>query len=121
MAIVIKIIGVFFILVAILLISKPDVMKRLMQFFKKGRRLYLAGLIRIALAIVFFLSARECDIGWLILVFGILFLLSGILIFTLGLARSKSILEWFETKPVLLLRLFALIIAAMGAAVIYAA
>ena len=43
---VIKIIGIIIILIGILFLLKPDVMKKLMGFMKKGRRIYLAGLLR---------------------------------------------------------------------------
>ena len=76
MDIVIKIVGIAIVFIAIVYLLKPDVLKRLMEFFKQGKRLYFAGLIRFALAIVFLLGARECDITWVIVVFGILFLIS---------------------------------------------
>ena len=50
---VIKIIGIVFVVIAIVYFLRPDVMKWLMEFFKQGKRLYFAGLIRFALAIVF--------------------------------------------------------------------
>ena len=75
MDIIIKIIGIAFILLAIVYLLKPDVMKALMEFFKQGRRIYFAGLIRFVLAIIFLLAARECDITWVIVAFGILFII----------------------------------------------
>ena len=62
MDIVIKIMGIVLVFLAVLYLLKPDIMKSLMEFFKQGKRIYFAGLIRIVLAIVFLLAARECDI-----------------------------------------------------------
>ena len=121
MDIVIKIVGIAIVFIAIVYLLKPDVLKRLMEFFKQGKRLYFAGLIRFALAIVFLLGARECDITWVIVVFGILFLISGLLIFTLGLEKLRAILDWYQKQSLLLLRALALIALAIGAAIIYAA
>jgi uncharacterized protein YjeT (DUF2065 family) len=92
-----------------------------MEFFKQGKRLYFAGLIRFALAIIFLLGARECDITWVIAAFGILFIISGLLIFTLGLEKLRAILDWYQKQPLLLLRVLALIALAVGAVIIYAA
>jgi hypothetical protein len=50
MDLVIKIIGILFVLIAIGYFSKPAIITGLMEFFKKGKRMYFAGLIRFALA-----------------------------------------------------------------------
>ncbi len=118
---VVKIAGIFFVLIGIVYLLKPGVLKGLMEFFKQGKRIYFAGLIRFVLAVVFLLAARECDITWVIVVFGILFMLSGLLVFTLGARRLKSLLEWWQRQSFLLLRLVAVIILAMGAVIIYSA
>ena len=121
MDIVIKIIGIAFILLAIVYLLKPDVMKWLMEFFKKGKRIYLVGLIRFVLAVIFLLAANQCKIPWLIIAFGILFMLSGLLVFTLGSERLKSILDWWQRQSFLLLRVMSIIALAFGAVIIYAA
>jgi len=121
MDVVIKIIGIIIIVVGILYLLKPNLMKHLIAFFKKGKRIYLAGLIRLAFAIIFLLGARECDITWVIVAFGILFMVSGLLIFMLGPKKIKTIFEWFEKQPMLILRLIAIIALAMGGIIIYAA
>jgi len=121
MAIVIRIIGIFFIAVAIIYFLKPNVLKGIMQFFRQGKRLYLAGLIRFILAIVFLVAARECDITWVIVAFGILFIISGLLIFLLGLEKTKSIIDWYQKQSVLFLRVLALIALTLGAIIIYSA
>ncbi len=90
MVIAIKSIGVLFILVGILYLVKPEVFKRLMEFFKKGKRMYFAGLIRFILAVVFLLGASDCYIKWVIAAFGILFLISGLLVFMLGPKKARS-------------------------------
>ena len=118
---VIKIIGIVFVFAGIVYLLKPNVIKSLMEFFKKGKRIYIAGLIRFALAIVFLLAARECDITWVIVAFGILFLFGGLLIFILGPERVRAIINWWQKQPVLLLRVIALIFLAIGAIIVYSA
>ena len=118
---VVKIIGIVFVVMMIVYLLKPNVMKRLMEFFKQGKRMYFAALIRFVLAIVFLLAARECDQFWVIFGFGILFLISGLLIFILGLEKVKSYIGWWQKQSVLLLRVMAVIGLAIGAIIIYAA
>jgi len=118
---VIKIIGMIIVLIAIVYLLKPGVLKRLMEFFKQGKRIYFAGLIRFILAIVFLVGARECDITWVIVLFGILFIISGLLIFILGPEKTRAILDWYEKQPVIILRVIALIALSIGAVIIYSA
>jgi len=117
----IKIIGVIIVSIAIVFLVKPTVMKLIIQFFKKGNRIYLAGLVRFALAVIFLLAARECDITWVILVFGILFLISGLLVFMLGPAKIGRMLDWYQKRPLILSRFMAVFILAVGAIIIYSA
>ena len=121
MTTVIKIVGIVILIAAIVYLLKPDIAKRLLEFFKKGHRIYFLGLIRLVLAVVFLLGARECDITWVIAAFGILFLMSGLSIFMLGLEKLKAILDWYQKKSALFLRVIALIALAIGTAIIYSA
>ena len=118
---VIKIIGIVFVVMTIVYLLRPDVMKWLMEFFKQGKRIYFAALIRFVLAVVFLLAARECNKPKVIGAFGILFLISGLLIFILGLEKVKSYIGWWQKQSVLLLRVMAVIGLAIGAIIIYAA
>lgn len=121
MDMVIKIIGIIIVSIAIVFLVKPQVIRHLMGFFKKGNRIYLAGLVRFALAVVFLLAARECDKTWVILVFGILFLISGLLVFMLGPAKIGRVLNWYQKRSLQLSRVVAVIILAVGAIIIYSA
>jgi uncharacterized protein YjeT (DUF2065 family) len=121
MNLVIKIIGIVFVFMTIVYFLKPDIMKRLMEFFKQGRRIYFAALIRLVLAIVFLLAADRCRYFGVILTFGILFTISGLLLFILGLEKVKSYISWWQKQPAMLLRVVALIGLAIGALIIYSA
>jgi len=118
---VIQSLGIVFIVLAVVYLLKPDVMKWLMEFFKQGKRIYFAGLIRFALAIVFLLAARECRVFWVIFAFGILFIIGGLLIFIIRLEKLKSYIGWWQKQSVLFLRVLALITLAIGAVIIYCA
>lgn len=121
MDIIIRIIGIVFAFMTIVYFLKPDIMKRLMEFFKQGRRMYFAALIRFALAIVFLLAANQCNQFWVILALGILFIISGLLIFILGLEKVRAYINWWQKQPVTLLRIMALVGLAIGAIIIYSA
>jgi len=123
MDIVIKSLGIFFCIIGIVYLLRTDIMKWLFEFFKKGKRIYFAGVIRLTLAVVFFSSYRdpECNKPWIIFAFGILFLISGLLIFVLGPEKVRRMLEWYQKQPVLIFRVIAVIVLALGVIVIYSA
>ena len=91
MDVVIKSVGVIFILLGIAYIIKPGILKWLMRFMKKGGRIYMGALLRFALAVVFLLGAGECNNKWIIAAFGILFLLGGLLIIVMTPKRIRPI------------------------------
>lgn len=119
--IVIKLLGVVFALVGIAYLLRPDMAKWLMGFFKKGNRMYFPGLIRLALAVVFFVGARECRYPWIIFGFGVLFLLSGMLIFLLGPAKIRRILDWYQKQPTFVFRVIAVVVTAVGVIIVFSA
>jgi hypothetical protein len=121
MDIVVKMVGIVIVFLAILFLLKPDIMKRVLKFFKQGKRIYFAGLVRLVLAVVFLLAARECDVTWVIVIFGVLFLISGLSIFMIGAEKLRSMLDWFQNKSALFLRVMAVITLAIGAIIIYSA
>ncbi len=121
MDIIIRSLGIVIVVVGIVYLLRPDIMKWLIEFFKQGKRMYFAGLIRFALGIVFLVAASDCRYFWVIFAFGILFLIGGVLIFILGPEKLKRILDWYQKQSVLLLRVLAVIALAIGAIIIYSA
>jgi hypothetical protein len=118
---VVKIIGIAIVLLAFLSLLKPDIMKHILKFFQHGKRVYFAGLVRLILAVVFLLAASKCNITWVIIVFGILFLISALSIFMIGAEKLRPMLDWFQNKSALFLQVMAVIILALGAIIIYSA
>ena len=119
--IVIKSLGMLFALMGIAYLLRPNIIKKLMGFFKKGKRIYFAGLLRFALAVVFLVAARECRYPWIIFASGLIFLTGGLLIFMLGPEKIRRILDWYEEQPALIFRVIALVVLAFGAIIIFSA
>ncbi|MHC4534648.1 MAG: hypothetical protein ACYS6K_11905 [Planctomycetota bacterium] len=92
-----------------------------MEFIKKGKRVYFAAVIRFILAIIFLLGASECYQQWIIAAFGVIFLVSGLLIIILGPEKIRQILEWYQDQPILIFRVIAAIVLACGAVIVYSA
>ena len=118
MDIAIKSLGIIITLMGVAYLLRPGMIKHLMDFFKKDSRIYLPGLLRLALAVVFFLGARECRYPWIIFASGVIFLAGGILIFALGPKRVRWLLDWYEDQPMLVFRVIALVVLVFGAIII---
>jgi len=119
--VVIKIIGVVLVLLGVLYTARPEIIKKMIAFFTKGKRIYIAGLIRLVLAIVFLIASGQSRIPAVIITLGILFLLGAFLIFVLGPVRIRPMLEWWQKQSILLLRILSVITILIGALAIYAA
>jgi uncharacterized protein YjeT (DUF2065 family) len=119
--IAIKSIGMLISLMGIVYLLRPDIIRKLMRFFKKGNRIYLAGILRLALAVVFLVAARECRYPWIIFVSGVIFLAGGLLIFLLGPEKIRKMLDWYQEQPTLIFRVIALIVLAFGVIIILSA
>ena len=118
---IIKSLGILFSLMGLAYLLRPGIIKKLMIFFKKGNRIYFPGLVRFALAVVFFVGARECRYFWIIFSCGIIFLLSGLLIFMLGPEKIRRMFNWYQNQPDMFFRVIALIVLIFGAIVILSA
>ena len=121
MVIAIKSLGIVFVLIGITYLLQPNILKTLMSFFKKGKRIYIAGLIRFALAVIFLLAATQCRKPSIIGAFGALFVLSGVLIFVLGPDTIRRIFDWYEKQSTIIFRIIASIVIAVGAIIIFSA
>jgi uncharacterized protein YjeT (DUF2065 family) len=119
MDIVIKGVGIVFVLIGFVFVLRPDIMKWLMNFVKRGKRVYFAALLRFVLAVIFLLGAEQCTRKLIIAAFGILFLLAGLLIFVLGPEKIRRILDWYNNQPLLIFRIIAVIPMALGAVIIF--
>ncbi len=119
--IIIKLLGIVVALMGVAYLLRPEIIKRLMGFFKKGNRMYFPGLVRLALAVVFFVGARECRCFWSIFGLGVLFLLSGLLIFVLGPAKIRALLEWYQKQPLVVFRVIAVVVTAVGVVIVFSA
>ena len=119
--IVIKSLGIVLALVAVVYMLRPDIAKKLMIFFQKGRRIYIDGIINFSLAVVFFAGARQCRYPWIIFVCGIIFLVESLLIFGLGIKEINFILDWSLEQSDGTFQFIGLLIGAMGAIVVFSA
>jgi uncharacterized membrane protein HdeD (DUF308 family) len=114
-------IGAFLVLAGCTLIARPSLARRMMEFFKEGRRIYLGGLIRIAVGLVILFCAPAVSLPWIPGVLGVIMILSGVALFAMGLERTRAIIEWWQASSDARLRLAMLIAPIIGVLLILSA
>lgn len=97
----------------------PKMFKQYLAFWQKEKRLYAGGVLDLLIGIIFLLAASQCRLVGTIIALGIIGLLKGILIFTVGLKMLNPIFSWWQERPLPILRLIASITIAFGALIIY--
>ena len=117
---VILVIGIVIILWGIWVVVKPGVVKAILTRIK-GPLIYVPALLRIALGVVFLVSARDCKHTWVIMVFGILFFAAGIGMFMIKPAKLQAFFERWANRAPLTIRVLGIIAAAGGGVIAYAA
>ena len=121
MLIAVRLIGLLIMALGIVVLVKPEQMRKLFVFFKQGKRIYAMGVLRIVLGIIFLLTATQCKMVGVITVLGILFLVAGILIFTLGKDKCIVFIEKVEGFSINVLRLLSLVAVGFGVLILIAA
>jgi hypothetical protein len=119
MVILVRLIGIFAVGAGIIFLVSPKTMRQFMLFWKKGKRLYIGGMLRILIGVIFLLAASECRLVEVMVTLGILFIITGSIIFVIKLNRLKIILTWWYGRSLLVIRLIALISIAVWLLILY--
>ena len=122
MILLVRLIALILIGVGTVLLVRPGRMVRMVVFWERGKRIYLAGLLRLVFGLVLLFGASECTVPNVVTAFGLLFLLGGLLIFILGPEKSKALMHrWMDQKSDGFRRLLAGVTLAIGITVFFAA
>ncbi|MFA4989846.1 MAG: hypothetical protein WC576_03650 [Candidatus Omnitrophota bacterium] len=119
--ILIKISGIFITAMGMMILFNPEAARKMLVFWRKGNNIFLGGLIKIVLGVIFLGFAPRAKVPQVIFVLGILALLGGALLFIPGPEKVRRMLNWWDKQPANLLRLISLATLAFGILLIYAA
>jgi len=121
MLIFVRLLGIVVVVLGVIFLISPDAIKKYMDFWAKGKRIYPGGVLTFLIAIILLLAASEARLTWFVALLGILSLIKGILLFVLGPAKIILMINWWRTRSPLFLRLYALFALALGVLLIYSA
>lgn len=121
MVTIVKLIGVILIALGLSFAFKPHTLRRLIQFFCQGNNIYLVGLVRIILGIIFLISATQCRKTGIMITLGVVVLLAGVLVFIMGRERINKIAQQVINSSDIALRGLSLVLLILGALILYSA
>ena len=109
-----KLIGVLIMALGLAIFASPQFTQKIFNFFKEGKRVYYAGVIRTAVGLVLFFAASKSAVPLAAIALGLMFLVSGIVVFAADLEKMKAFITHYSEIPGLVIRLFGLVGASFG-------
>ncbi len=112
--------GSLSVVMALLTLTFPKILGKILSFFSKGNRLYLLGILRTTLGIMLLILSPQARLWWYVIIIGFLYTASGLSFFFFALRRTKKILSRFTQRPAIQIRTYAFIALAMWVFLFYA-
>ena len=114
MVILVKLIGVLILALGLTIFASPAITQKIFKFFKEGKNIYYAGVFRTVVGILVFLCAAQSSVPLAAIALGLMFLVSGIVVFAADQEKLKSFLVSYSEMPGLVIRLLGLVAASFG-------
>jgi hypothetical protein len=114
MLILVKFIGLLIAALGVAIFVSSQFTQKVFDFFKEGKRIYWAGVARSLIGLILLVGAPQSVLPVATVSVGIIFLLSGIIVFTCDLEKLKGFLDHYREMPPLVIRLFGLLVASFG-------
>lgn len=121
MIVMVKLMGIVIVVLGVNFLLKPAAMKAYIEYWKKGKRIRGGAVASLIIGIIFLLAASQCRITWFVALFGILGIVKGVLLFVLEKEKIMALFKWWEKKSDTFLRIYAVIVVAIGILLISAA
>lgn len=121
MVLLVKVIGIVIAGIGFMSVMNPALIRRMLKFWRAGRRIYAGGIVRIVFGAVFLFAASRSGIPAVLYTIGILSFTGGVLIFVWKLEKAKAMLDWWDKRPDTVLRVIALFALLIGALIVSSA
>jgi hypothetical protein len=120
MNIIVLVVGWLILLLGLLGIASPRSLVDAVLGMSSDTRFYVMVIVRIVVGIIFLVAARRCRVAWLVYLFGVIILLSGLILLFLGAGRLDEIINWFAARSDAALRSAYVVDVIIGALLIFA-
>ena len=121
MSVLVVLFGVLIVATGAAALIQPTFLRRWLERWAEGRRLYAAIALRLAAGGLFLAAAPDCRLPGVINVVGVILLASGVIGLLLGVERLRTFARWWLARSDAVVRLWAVVTVGFGALVVYAA
>jgi hypothetical protein len=119
MCYIILIIGVFILGIAVAVLVSPATLRQILHQFLLKKWLVPVTFLRVVVGIVFLIAAPGTRSPLFMYILGILFILAGVSIPLLGKEKIEGLANWWLGRPDIILRIWAVLAAILGLAIIW--
>jgi len=98
----------------LMIFALPKNIHKVFAFIREGKRIYWAGVVRCLVGFVLLLSASKSVLPVATVSVGMIFLLSGIVVFACDPEKLKGLFAHSGEMPVIVIRLLGLVVASFG-------
>lgn len=121
MPFVVKAIGIICVVVGVICFLMPQYIRKIIEYVKVDKKIYIAAAIRIAIGVLLFVSIPFVTWPWIAGIIGAIALISAGMVFLLGMEKTFTMLDKVSAMPDNKIRIFPLIAGILGVLLIYAA
>ena len=114
MLILAKLIGLLIVAIGLVMFVLPQFFPKVTDFLKEGKHIYWAGVGRSLVGVILLTVAPQSVLPVATVSVGVMFLLSGIIVFACDLEKLKGFLTHYSETSVLVIRLLGLVAASFG-------
>ncbi|MBN1688997.1 MAG: DUF2065 family protein [Candidatus Omnitrophica bacterium] len=114
MIILAKLIALAITILGLAVFTSPQFSQKLFNFFKEGRNLYIAGVVRVLIGLLLLVIASQSVVPVAAVALGVLFLVSGIVVFAADIEKMRTFITAYSEMPSLVIRLLGLVAATFG-------
>ncbi|MFH1360375.1 MAG: hypothetical protein ABIJ41_04980 [Candidatus Omnitrophota bacterium] len=114
MIVLVKLLGGLVIVVGLTIFASPAFTKKIFAFVQHGKNIYYAGVARCVLGIILFICASRSSVPLAAIALGLMFVMSGIVVFAADLRKLKALIASYSEMPALVIRLLGLMAASFG-------
>ncbi len=121
MIILTKLIGLLIVIMGLLSLVNTELLKKLVEYFKEGNRLYVSMVIKALIGLILFVSASTARMPSIIYVIGLLYILGPVVGLILGVEKMKKLLDWWAGQTEKVYKSWAIGAMVFGCVIIFAA
>ncbi|MDP2653729.1 MAG: hypothetical protein Q8Q08_06830 [Candidatus Omnitrophota bacterium] len=114
MVFLVKFVGLLIMSFGFAIFASPPFAQKMFDFFKVGKRIYWAGVVRTSVGLLMLLTSSRSLVPLAAIALGLMFLVSGIVVFAADIEKLKDFMLAYRKMPALVIRLMGLAAASFG-------